>query len=203
MKNAKEILEDFKQLESVNEGMWSSPFTSENANKIAELLSKPITLADLDSEEGKQKYWNIIGDDQFWDAVADEAFDMPDTDARYLIVKFLEDWIENKESFNSNAYSDEAETIIKKAIFKFNGRSYFKEEISNEPKIGKDIDLYGNKLIPVDILPKLEKIAKDVLFIDTLKTRYSDDKDFHDVACWGVAEALYQAYLLGQQLNDN
>ena len=105
----------------INEGMWASPFTMENAKQVAELLSKPITYEELNSEEGKQKYWNIIGDDEFWDNVADEAFDIPEADARYLIVKFLEDWIETKENFNPDAYSQKAEDIIKKAIFMFNG----------------------------------------------------------------------------------
>lgn len=105
----------------INEGMWASPFTMENAKQVAELLAKPITYEELNSEEGKQKYWNIIGDDEFWDNVADEAFDIPEADARYLIVKFLEDWIEGKENFNPDAYSQKAEDIIKKAIFMFNG----------------------------------------------------------------------------------
>lgn len=105
----------------INEGMWASPFTMENAKRVAELLAKPITYEELNSEEGKQKYWNIIGDDEFWDNVADEAFDIPEADARYLIVKFLEDWIETKENFNPDAYSQKAEDIIKKAIFMFNG----------------------------------------------------------------------------------
>ena len=105
----------------INEGMWASPFTMENAKQVAELLAKPITYEELNSEEGKQKYWNIIGDDEFWDNVADEAFDIPEADARYLIVKFLEDWMETKENFNPDAYSQKAEDIIKKAIFMFNG----------------------------------------------------------------------------------
>ena len=105
----------------INEGMWASPFTMENAKQVAELLSKPITYEELNSEEGKQKYWNIIGDDDFWDNVADEAFDIPEADARYLIVTFLEDWIERKEDFRADAYSQKAEDIIKKAIFMFNG----------------------------------------------------------------------------------
>lgn len=115
-----ETLKKAKDME-INEGMWASPFTMENAKQVAELLSKPITYEELNSEEGKQKYWNIIGDDEFWDNVADEAFDIPEADARYLIVKFLEDWIETKENFNADAYSQKAEDIIKKAIFMFNG----------------------------------------------------------------------------------
>lgn len=105
----------------INEGMWASPFTVENAKQVAELLAKPITYEELNSEEGKQKYWNIIGDDGFWDNVADDAFDIPESDARYLIVKFLEDWIERKEDFRADAYSQKAEDIIKKAIFMFKG----------------------------------------------------------------------------------
>lgn len=120
MSIAKKLLESINK--ALNEGMWESPFKMENADKVVELLSKPITLAELDSEEGKQKYFDVIGDDQFWDAVADEAFDIPDMDARYLVVRFLEDWIERKDTFKPDAYSDEAEAIIKDAIFKFNGQ---------------------------------------------------------------------------------
>ena len=64
--------------------------------------------------------------------------------------------------------------------------------------LNEAMDLYGNEGIPSDILPKFEQIAKDLLFIDTLKTQYSDDKDFHDCAVWSIAQAMYQAYKLGQ-----
>lgn len=127
----------------INEGMWASPFTMENAKQVAELLSKPITYKELDSEEGKHKYWNIIGDDKFWDSVADEAFDIPEADARYLIVKFLEDWIETKENFNADAYSQKAEDIIKKAIFMFNGIT---EDMS---KSIKEDRLFNKQLTPL------------------------------------------------------
>lgn len=46
---------------------------------------------------------------------------------------------------------------------------------------------------------KLEKIAKDVLFVETLETRNSDGLDFYDISVWGLKEALLQAYKLGQQ----
>ena len=127
----------------INEGMWASPFTMENAKQVAELLSKPITYEELNSEEGKQKYWNIIGDDEFWDNVADEAFDIPEADARYLIVKFLEDWIETKENFNPDAYSQKAEDIIKKAIFMFNGIT------ENMGKSIKEDRLFKKQLTPL------------------------------------------------------
>ena len=70
------------------------------------------------------------------------------------------------------------------------------KEILN--KLNEATDLLGHDELPAELLPKFEKIAKDILFIDTLKTRYSDDKDFHDVAVWGVAQAMYEAYKLGQ-----
>ena len=127
----------------INEGMWASPFTMENAKQVAELLAKPITYEELNSEEGKQKYWNIIGDDEFWDNVADEAFDIPEADARYLIVKFLEDWIETKENFNPDAYSQKAEDIIKKAIFMFNGIT------ENMGKSIKEDRLFKKQLTPL------------------------------------------------------
>ncbi|OLS02567.1 DUF6900 domain-containing protein [Tissierella creatinophila] len=45
---------------------------------------------------------------------------------------------------------------------------------------------------------KLEEIAKEQLFIETLETRMSDGLDFHDVSVWGVKEALRLAFELGK-----
>ena len=43
----------------------------------------------------------------------------------------------------------------------------------------------------------LTKIANDVLNIESLETKNSDDKDFHEVAVWELKEALEKAYALG------
>ena len=46
---------------------------------------------------------------------------------------------------------------------------------------------------------ELEKIAKEHLFVDTLKTQNSDRLDFHEVSVWGISAALEAAYLLGRK----
>lgn len=46
---------------------------------------------------------------------------------------------------------------------------------------------------------QLEKIANDILSIETLKTRNSDSLDFHDVSVWSLKRALEAAYKAGQQ----
>lgn len=102
--------------ESLNEGMWASPFTVENAEEVAKLLSEPITFAELNSEEGKQRLWNVIGDDNFWDGVASYAEDFPENDAREWIADMLKAWMINKDTFKDDAYSLEAEQIIRYAI---------------------------------------------------------------------------------------
>ena len=45
----------------------------------------------------------------------------------------------------------------------------------------------------------LERIAVDLLGIETLKTRHSDDLDFHDLAVWKIRDALAAAYEAGYQ----
>ena len=45
----------------------------------------------------------------------------------------------------------------------------------------------------------LAKIARDVLGIETLKTRRSDRLDFHEVAVWTMKEALRRAYFAGRR----
>lgn len=44
----------------------------------------------------------------------------------------------------------------------------------------------------------LATIAKEHLHIETLETRKSDSLDFHDVAVWGVKDALLAAYKAGK-----
>lgn len=64
-------------------------------------------------------------------------------------------------------------------------------------KLNEATDLQDKEQVDADLMTKLEKIAKDRLFIDTLETRDSDDKDFHDLGVWNIADALKDAYLLG------
>jgi len=50
----------------------------------------------------------------------------------------------------------------------------------------------------MDILPKLETIAKKHLAIETLSTRKSDSLDFYNVSVWGIKAALITAYNAGR-----
>lgn len=44
----------------------------------------------------------------------------------------------------------------------------------------------------------IEKIAKDnIIGLETLETRKSDDLDFHDVAVWSIKKALEDAFIAG------
>ena len=43
----------------------------------------------------------------------------------------------------------------------------------------------------------MASIAKEHLFIETLKERKSDSLDFHEVSVWGVKAALEAAYAAG------
>lgn len=44
---------------------------------------------------------------------------------------------------------------------------------------------------------KLEQIAQECLYIETLETRRMDELDFHDCSVWCLKEALVRAYKLG------
>ena len=44
----------------------------------------------------------------------------------------------------------------------------------------------------------LAEIAHDVLDIETLDTRKSDELDFHDLAVWSIEKALQVAYEAGR-----
>ncbi|MFB1485150.1 DUF6900 domain-containing protein [Corallococcus sp. RDP092CA] len=49
----------------------------------------------------------------------------------------------------------------------------------------------------------LERIARETLNIETLKTRNSDSLDFHEVAVWRLKEALEAAYQAGLSAASN
>ena len=44
----------------------------------------------------------------------------------------------------------------------------------------------------------LAEIARDVLGVETLEARKSDDLDFHDLAVWSIEKALKIAYEAGR-----
>ena len=56
----------------------------------------------------------------------------------------------------------------------------------------------GNEFMNKNVEKKLETIAKEELFIETLETRNSDGLDFHDVSVWGVKKALELAFEMGR-----
>lgn len=43
-----------------------------------------------------------------------------------------------------------------------------------------------------------EKVAKEELFIETLKTQNSDSLDFHEVSVWGIKAAFERIYEAGK-----
>jgi hypothetical protein len=49
----------------------------------------------------------------------------------------------------------------------------------------------------------LERIAHEILDLDTLATRNSDCLDFHDVAVWNIKAALEAAYAAGEAASRN
>jgi len=44
----------------------------------------------------------------------------------------------------------------------------------------------------------IEKIAREILDLETLETRKSDSLDFHDMAVWEIRKALEAAYNAGR-----
>lgn len=49
----------------------------------------------------------------------------------------------------------------------------------------------------------IEKIAKDnIVGLETLETRSSDDLDFHDVAIWTIKKALEDAFIAGMTVGN-
>lgn len=140
--------------ESLNEGMWESPFKKEHVSKIEKLFSKPITFKALKSAKGQKQYFNVIGDDAFWDEIADNAQESPHLDARPLVAKYLKDWMKRKKDFVKGSYDDEAAKQIKQIIKDTKG-------------IFENLN-FSEKVMPrdeVDARIKYEVQIKDITFL--------------------------------------
>lgn len=48
------------------------------------------------------------------------------------------------------------------------------------------------------MIATIEKIAREILDLETLETRKMDSLDFHDMAVWSIREALEAAYNAGR-----
>jgi len=48
------------------------------------------------------------------------------------------------------------------------------------------------------VQPYAEKIAREILDLETLATRMMDSLDFHELAVWEIREALEAAYNAGR-----
>lgn len=153
-----------KVSESLNEGMWESPFKKEHISKIKKLFSKPITFKALNSDKGIKQYFNVIGDDKFWDDIAESAHETPDVDARQLVAKYLKAWMKRKKDFVKGSYDDEAAeqiaTIIKdsKGIFEnlnfsekvmpqdvYEARTKYEEQIKETTWLIQRVSVYGTR----------------------------------------------------------
>jgi len=49
----------------------------------------------------------------------------------------------------------------------------------------------------------IEKIAREILDLETLETRNMDSLDFHDLAVWEIRRALEAAFTAGQNTTNN
>ena len=48
-----------------------------------------------------------------------------------------------------------------------------------------------------EAIEKLERIARQHLDVETLRSRNSDHLDFHEISVWQLKESLEEAYRLG------
>lgn len=116
------IREELEKLvqKALSEGLSNSPFTVENAKLIAKVLSEPITFSELYNNEKSTDFFAILDDDRFWDELKNSIdHDLGNADVRSFICDTLKDYMKAKDTFVKDAYTEEGEEIIKKAIAKF------------------------------------------------------------------------------------
>jgi len=75
-----------KARESVTEGTWSIPDTSEKVKELKDLMKQ-----ELPADEAQDKMYGILGDDELFDDIAEMAEKDPKADVRGMIVRRLDD----------------------------------------------------------------------------------------------------------------
>lgn len=69
----------------INEGTWAVPDTPKKRKAIYDILAKP-----LKAKDASEKLYNLLGDDKFFDDIADLEKKNPNADARPLLKKHLD-----------------------------------------------------------------------------------------------------------------
>jgi hypothetical protein len=87
MKEA-EIFENW--VNQVTEGTWTVPETPEQENKLRELLSTELIVG-ADAIDATEQLYDLIGDDQLFDQLAEIAKDDPSADVRQVVIDRLQE----------------------------------------------------------------------------------------------------------------
>ena len=177
--------------ESLNEGMWNSPFTVENAKKLAELLKTPVTFVELKephTTEIAKAYDEVLGDDKLWDEINSMAKEFPNDDARKCIADILKVWMINKDNFDKDAYTQEGEQIIRAAI-----RDNLNESENPDYIVckGQEISLDDNDYEWLDNDTFLFIIPADKKLIDEDGDEYYISCEWHEDEQKFIFEARY------------
>ena len=93
------------------EGTWSAPQSLSQARRLAALLDRGPLTASLALE----RLYDLMGDDELFDEL--ENFDRrkPDGDVRWIVVKKLRQWINNRDNF-TRPWDHEALTVLGKLV---------------------------------------------------------------------------------------
>jgi hypothetical protein len=76
---------------NITEGTWALPDSPEALDRLKEILSKEL-LVGVDATNATEVLYDIIGDDELFDNLADLARDDPEADARFAIVNWMKDY---------------------------------------------------------------------------------------------------------------
>lgn len=86
----------------LHEGTWSNPGTVEKANRLVELFRNPIPY-----KTAPDQLYHLMGDDDLFDRLEEEARLFPDHDARPFIATWLHDeWLKDLDE-TGQGYSRE------------------------------------------------------------------------------------------------
>lgn len=135
-------------INQMSEGTWTTPETPEQENKLRELLSTELIVGP-DATDATEQLYDLIGDDQLYDQLAEIAKDDPTADVRQVVIDRLRE-LGYDLGIDNNEQPDAAEPPLSEGrVLDESGETFdhilsrFKHEIKQfESGDDLDTDLY-------------------------------------------------------------
>jgi len=139
-----EIKEFEEWADNIVEGTWAVPETPKQVKALRAFLSTEQPLG-LDAMNASDALYNIIGDDDLFDALSEVAESDPDADARPIVINWIREAIRNKLEFSNPNVMQNLKMAIKGVQEGLESELDADDETHLHASVNRDVDAYIRK----------------------------------------------------------